>query len=76
MNEIDIARHEERFKHMEKRIGNLDTKIDALAIEVHDIKILLAEGRGKIKGALMIVSIGSGVIGAISGLVAYFLKLG
>jgi hypothetical protein len=76
MNDIDIARHEERFRHMESRIGTLDNKIDALAAETHDIKLLLAEGRGKLKGALMIIACGSSVVGAVSGLVAYFLKLG
>jgi len=76
MNDIEIAKHEERFKHMDTRICNLDRKIDALASEVHDIKLLLAEGRGKIKGAMMIVAAGSSVVGAACGLVAYFLKVG
>ena len=74
MNEIDIARHEERFIHMDTRITNLDKKVEAVAAEVHEIKMLLAEGRGKIKGALMMVSAASAFIGAAVGLVAYFFE--
>jgi len=75
MNEIDIARHEERFIHMDTRITALNTKVDAVAAEVHEIKLLLAEGKGKIKGALMIISAASATIGAFVGLLAYFFKL-
>lgn len=76
MNDIYIAKHEERFKHMDTRIGNLDRKIDALAVEVHDVKLLLAESRGKIKGVMMIIAAGSSLVGAACGLIAYVLKLG
>lgn len=76
MISADYARHEERFVHMENRITHIDKKVEAVAAEVHEIKILLAEGRGKMKGALMMISAGSAAIGALSGLVAYFIKLG
>jgi hypothetical protein len=75
MNELDLARHEERFVHMESRISLLDKKVEAVASEVHEIKEILAEGRGKIKGAMMIITAASAFIGAISGLIAYFWKL-
>lgn len=76
MNDIEIAKHEERFKHMDTRISNLDRKIDALAVEVHDVKLLIAEGRGKINGVLLVIAAGSSLVGAASGLIAYLLNLG
>ena len=59
---------------LDGRVSLLDSKLDNLAREVHEIKLLLAEGKGKISGAVMIVTAISSVAGAAVGLITYFLN--
>jgi len=74
MSDSTIARHDERIQTLDGRVSLLDSKLDNLAREVHEIKLLLAEGKGKISGAVMIVTAISSVAGAAVGLITYFLN--
>lgn len=74
MSDSTIARHDERITTLDGRVSLLDSKLDNLAREVHEIKLLLAEGKGKISGAVMIVTAISSVAGAAVGLITYFLN--
>lgn len=70
MDVSQIARHDERLKQVETQIEKLNDKIDDMSLDIHEIKLMLAEAQGRVKGAWWAMAL----FGGIGGFVASFLS--
>jgi hypothetical protein len=75
MESLQIARHDERLKHVELQIDKLDAKIDDLSNDINDIKLMLAEAQGKFKGAWWVMMLFGGVGGFAASMFTKFFFL-
>ena len=65
----DLARHDERLKQVETQIDKLDKKIDGLTVDIHEIKLLIAQTQGQAQGVWWAMM----AFGAAGGAVASFI---